>query len=273
MQIVCLGVVSYIIYQIYRSLIKRIAKSGEWQSVSNDSTEQFVCGSEYKSFFGDLPRIQSSENGRFMNDLHRELGCPHVYRIWMGPEPALMLAHPQAVRDFWSKHDEKKVERDVHLGWPLEMLMGNGVGFRSMDDRSRITKYFHTAFGASQVRHFDEQIEQTVEQFFNTFQSDQIASEDIKYLAHDVAVYLFFGETGFEHLNELHSLVDELRELMIEAFNARWTNLPIVGYYFLPNSYKLRKRIHSFNKRIRQVVSRVNLLLTMNSLFLISFSS
>jgi hypothetical protein len=64
-----------------------------------------------------------------------------------------------------------------------------------------------------------------------------------KYLVHDAAVHLFLGEADFDHLNELHALVDELGEFMTEAFNARWINLPIIGYYLLPTSYKLRKRI------------------------------
>ena len=44
---------------------------------------------------------------------------------------------------------------------------------------------------------------------------------------------------------------------MTEAFDARWTNLPLIGYYVLPTSYGLRKRIHRFHDRFRNVLSKV----------------
>jgi hypothetical protein len=114
----------------------------------------------------------------------------------MGPEPVLILAHPQAVKDFWSQHDEKCVERNVQLGRPLEMLMGNGVGFRSLLNRNRITKFFHNCFGQSQVRHFDADLQQIVINFFNQHLLDSL----IKYLARDAVIHLFLGKAGFDHL-------------------------------------------------------------------------
>ena len=236
--------------------MRQISKRGEWYSTPNRNGQP-VLGTNYESFFGDLPSIQASHNGYFLNDLHTRLNRPQVYRIWVSPEPALLLAHPQAVRDFWSQHDETCVDRNVHLGWPLEMLMGNGVGFRSMSDRNRITRFFHNCFSPSQVRRFDRHLESLVTEFFNRHSSNILQHQDIKYLAHDAAVYLFLGEAGFDHLNELHSLVDELGNLMTEAFDARWTNLPLIGYYLLPASYGLRKRIHRFHDRFRNVLSKV----------------
>jgi hypothetical protein len=246
----------YGIYSVYTLLIRQISKRGEWYSTL-DGSEQQVLGTKYQSFFGDLPGIQSSQNGTFSNDLYISFGHPQVYRIWMGPEPALMLADLRAVKDFWSHHNEKCVERNVHLGWPLEMLMGNGVGFRSIQDRNRITKFFHKCFGPTQVRQFNMHLETTVSEFFEQHSSDTLQCQDIKYLTHDAAVHVFLGNVGFDYLKELHSLVDELGELMIEAFDARWTNLPFIGYYLLPSSYKLRNRIRLFNKRIRDVLSKV----------------
>ncbi|CAF0992390.1 unnamed protein product [Adineta ricciae] len=253
--IFCVSVATCSLLYLYMLLIQQISKRGQWLSTS---TEQSILGTDYCSFFGDLPAIQECQNGYFLYNLRIELGRPRAYRIWMGPEPALMLAHPQSVKDFWEQHKEKEVERDVHLGWPLEMLMSHGVGFRSMDDRSRITKYFHNCFGSSQVRCFDKHLETTIMNWFH--QSNDLTSlnyKDIKYLAHDAGVHLFLGPIGFDHLNELHSLVDQLGELMTEAFDARWTNLPVIGYYFLPRSYKLRKRIRRFNQQIRNVLLKI----------------
>nr|ACD54772.1 cytochrome P450 monooxygenase-like protein [Adineta vaga] len=256
LQICLISFIIYSIYYISMLFIQQISKRGEWYSSLNNN-EQKVLGTNYKSLFGDLSSIQSSQNGYFLNDLHNQLGSPQAYRIWMGPEPALMLAHPQAVKDFWGQHNEKCVERNVSLGWPLEMLMGNGVGFRSLPDRNRITKYFHQCFGASQVRHFDTQLELTVSKFFNNYSSEFLQYQNIRYFAHDVSVHLFLGKIGFDYLNELHELVDELGHLMNEAFNGRWTNLPLIGYYLLPSSYPLRKRIRLFNTRTRNVLMKI----------------
>lgn len=236
-----------------------ISKRGQWYSTTNKYGQE-VLGTEYQSFFGDLPAIQSSQNGYFLNDLHANLNHPQVYRIWMGPQPALMLAHPQAVREFWSQHDERSVERNVHLGWALEMLMGDGVGFRSVLDRDRITKFFHQCFSSNRVQHFDDCLEKEVTEFFNQYSSNIMQYQDLRYLAHDAGVYLFLGKVGSDHLDELHALVDELGELMSEVFNARWENVPLIGYYLLPKSYNLRQRIHSFKHRVHNVINKVVLI-------------
>lgn len=244
------------IFGLYRFFLVQISKRGQWPSES-DANEEVIAGSDYQSFFGDLPGIQASNNGHYLYDLHKELNQPDVYRIWMGPEPALMLAHPRAVKEFWSQHDEKLVERNVNLGWALNMIMGYGVGFRSMADRNRITKYFHHAFGSSQVRHFDCELETIVDEFFRHHSTGSLQSSDIKYLAHDAAIHLFLGCVGMNYVTELHCLVDELAELMTEAFNARWSNVPIIGYYLLPCSYILRQRIIIFRKRVKDTLSKV----------------
>ena len=181
------AMIAYGLWSLYRFLLQQMSKRGQWSSESSEHGGQ-VSGTEYQSFFGDLPAIQASQNGRFLNDVHKRLDRPDVYRIWMGPEPALMLAHPRAVKEFWSQHDESSVERNVHLGWPLQMLMGHGVGFLSMKDRNRITKFFHRAFGQNQVQRFDSELETLVTEFFRCHTSDRIQSQDIKYLAHDAAV-------------------------------------------------------------------------------------
>jgi cytochrome P450 len=101
-----------------------------------------------------------------------------VYRIWIGPEPALMLAHPQAIKELWSQHDEKCVQRNVHLDWLLEVLMENGVGFQSTSDRNRVTKFFHSSFGPSQVRRFGEHLEAIMSKFFIEYSSDILQSQN-----------------------------------------------------------------------------------------------
>ncbi|CAF1328363.1 unnamed protein product [Rotaria sordida] len=247
---------AYDIWYPYKLFLRQISRRGQWYSTSDENNKQ-VSGTDYQSFFGDLAAIQASQNGQFLNNLHKDLNRPDVYRIWMGPEPVLMLAHPRAVKEFWSQHNENRVERNVHLGWPLEMIMSNGVGFRSMEDRNRITKYFHQALGQNQIRHFDLELETIVTEFFHQHSSDILQSHHIKYLAHDAAIPFFLGNAGFDHIDELHVLVDRLKELMTEAFDARWMNVPIIGYYLLPSSYKLRKRICLFNKRIRHVLTKI----------------
>ena len=254
--ILSICIFSYGLYYIYMSFLEKVSKSGEWYSTTADNFKG-VAGTNYQSLFGDLPAMQSSQNGRFLSDLHTRLGCPQAYRIYMGPEPALMLAHYQAVKDFWSQQNEKSVERDVHLGWPLEMLMGNGVGFRSMTDRNRITKFFHQCFGPSQVRQFDQQLESLVSDFLRSYSSELMQYQNLRYFAHDAAVHLFLGDVGFDHLDELHSLVDELADLMNEVFDGKWMNIPIIGYYLLPKSYTLRKRIRVFNSRTRNLLTKV----------------
>ena len=69
------------------------------------------------------------------------------------------------------------------------MLMGNRVGFRSMSDRNRITKFFHNCFGPSQVRRFDKQLESLVTEFFDRHSSNILQHRDNRYLAHDATVY------------------------------------------------------------------------------------
>ncbi|CAF1238566.1 unnamed protein product [Adineta ricciae] len=249
-------VFAYGLYYIYISFLEKVSKHGEWPSTTADNSKGAV-GTKYQTLFGDLPAIQSSQNGRFLNDLHTDLGCPQAYRIYMGPEPALMLAHYHAVKDFWSQQNEKCVERDVHLGWPLQMLMGSGVGFRSIADRNRITKFFHQCFGPSQLRRFDLHLESLTTDFLRSYTSEQMQYQNLRYFAHDAAVHLFLGDVGFNHLDELHSLVDELADLMNEVFDGKWTNIPVIGYYLLPNSYSLRKRIRAFNSTTRNLLKKI----------------
>ena len=79
--------------------MRQISKCGEWCSTPNRNGQR-VLSTNYQSFSRDLSSIQASQNGYLLNDLHNRLNYPQLYRIWMGPEPALLLAHPQAVKDF-----------------------------------------------------------------------------------------------------------------------------------------------------------------------------
>ncbi|CAF0978945.1 unnamed protein product [Didymodactylos carnosus] len=77
----------------------------------------------------------------------------------MGPQPTLILAHSDAVRQFWQFHDEQAVVREVKLGRAMLMLMNQDIGFKSYRDRNRMAKFFHACFGQNRVVQFDADIE------------------------------------------------------------------------------------------------------------------
>jgi isoflavone 2'-hydroxylase len=223
-------------------LWKRFVNSGNWLGVT---------GTDFRLPFGDLPTLRACNDGLYLLHLCEQLDKPYVYRIWMGHQPTLMLAHPDAVRQFWQYHDETKVDREVKLGWSLLHIMGEGIGFKPYRARNRMSKFFHACFGFKNVRLFDINIEKDVENFM--IQLHDLTGKDrlidigneLAYLSHDVSIHLFLGPKGFNYLKTLHKLVDELHRLMAQTYNATWIN--VVGLrWILPQAYKLRWAVTDF---------------------------
>ncbi len=226
-------------------LWKRFVNSGNWPGVT---------GTKFRLPFGDLPALRACTDGLYLLNLCEQLGKPYVYRIWMGHQPTLMLAHSDAVRQFWQHHDEMKVEREVKLGWSLLDIMGEGIGFKPYRARSRMSKFFHACFGFKNVRLFDINIENDVDKFMKQLhdltRKDELIDigNKLAYLGHDISIHLFLGPKGFAYLETLHKLVDELHRLMAQTYDATWIN--IVGLrWILPQAYKLRREVTDFRRR------------------------
>lgn len=228
-------------------LIRKISTQGDWPN---------AIGTAFRFPFGDLTALQESYDGHDLLQLCKKLGSPQVYRIWFGPTPALMLAHPDAVRQFWQQHDETSIVRVVQLGWSLLMIMGEGVGFKTYRNRNRISRFFHSCFGMKQVQQFDtsyeSQVDTVMQQLASTVAAARGAPLDVamqfRYLAVDGALDLFVGRRAEKYLPQLHELVDDLGVVMLATFNARYINLPGVRW-LLPDTYHLRRRILAMRKK------------------------
>ncbi len=222
-----------------------------WKYFVNSGNWPGVIGTDFRLPFGDLPTLRTCNDGLYLLHLCEQLGKPYVYRIWMGHQPTLMLAHPDAVRQFWQYHDETKVEREVKLGWSLLDIMGEGIGFKPYRARNRMSKFFHACFGSKNVRLFDVNIENEVEKFMikahDLTRKDRLIDigKELAYLGHDASIHLFLGSKGFAYLETLHQLVDELHRLMAQTYNATWIN--VVGLrWILPQAYKLHWAVTDF---------------------------
>lgn len=237
---------------IYRNILAR----GNWINIEN---QQVVVGTQFKFPFGDLSSIRKDIQNDYLFKLHRQLGSPKIYRIWMGTCPALVMAHPDAVRDFWRAHDEKTHLRVVQLGWALLLMMGEGVGFKKYKDRNRINKFFQNSFGPGQVLEFEHDIGQIVNGFMKELMTKIEKAEDkiidithaLQYLAHDACISLILGSTGQKYKSELHSFVDEMVYLMTIIFDALWINIDGLRL-LLPAYHRLRSGILNFRSKIKQ---------------------
>ena len=237
---VCLNLAWYFLHRM-------INKTGAWPN---------VIGTSYRFPLGDVPGMQISRNGHYLLNLCKQLNSPQVYRIWVGPRPALMMAHPDVVRQFWQQHDETSIERVVQLGWPLLLIMGQGIGFKTYHNRNRINRFFHECFGPKQVARYELSLEREVDVIMKRLQTMIIEAADapldiayeLKYLAHDAGMDMFLGPESSKYLPELHELVDDLVLVMTATFDARYINLPIVDW-FLPKAYRLRSDILSIRSK------------------------
>ncbi|CAF1066450.1 unnamed protein product [Adineta steineri] len=253
------GSIVSLVIAAWLALWHSILQKGKW---SRRGANSIVLGTPFRFPFGDLPSMQTCQNGYYLNKIHQQLGHPKVYRIWMGPQAALMLAHPDSVRQFWNQHNERMIERDVKLGWPLIMLMSQGLGFKSYADRNRINKYFHGSFASARMHLFETHIEQTVISYIDKILANKPhdtlfdMQHELKYLAHDVGLHLFCGAHATEYLSELHEIVEELEELMSITFDAKWLNVDGI-HRLLPASYRLRSRISSFRARFMTILIKL----------------
>ena len=224
-----------------------------WRLIRSDNWSG-VVGTKFRFPFGDWSTLLSSKDGLHLLRLCEKLGKPHVYRIWMGPQPALMLAHPDAVREFWQYHDETKIEREVKLSWALIDIMGQGIGFKPYRARNRLSKFFHVCFGPKGVSQFHMQIENAINEFMirlrHLTNKDILVDigKELSYLAHDASTYMYLGRKSSRYYNILHELVDEMNHLMTLSCCSIWINL--VGLrWILPQAYTLRLKTASFRRK------------------------
>ncbi|UJR11969.1 hypothetical protein I4U23_016147 [Adineta vaga] len=203
----------------------RVIRSGNWSG---------VLGTNFYFPFGDWPGLLSSKDGLDLLRLCNRLGNPYVYRVWVGPRPALMLAHPDAVREFWEYHDETKIEREVKLSWALLHIMGQAIGFKPYRARNRISKFFHACFGPRNVSRFHMQIENAINEFIirlrHLTNNETLVDigKELSLLGHDASAYMYLGRKSSRYLNEL------------VRSGLRW---------ILPEAYKLRLKIASFRHK------------------------
>lgn len=224
-----------------------INKMGDWPN---------VIGTSYRFPLGDVLGMQTSRNGHYLLNLCKQLHLPQVYRIWVGPRPVLMLAHPEAVRQFWQQHDEVSINRVVKLGWSLLLIMGEGIGFKTYHNRNRINRFFHECFGAKPVTRYEKSFEREVDLIMKRLETLVIEAGqapldiayELKYLAHDAGMDMFLGPESNKYLPQLHELVDELVVVMTATFDARYINLPILQW-LLPKAYRLRFDILAIRRK------------------------
>ena len=237
---------SYIVHRM-------INARGEWPNVT---------GTPYRFPFGDLISMQTSRNGHFLLNLCKRLGSPQVYRIWFGVTPTLMLAHPQAVREFWKQHDETSVNRVVQLGWSLLMIMGEGIGFKPYLVRNRISRFFHRCFGPKQVLQFGSSYEYHIDIFIKRLRSQLWDPNgtvldiinDVKYLSHDAALNMFLGPKSYAHFSTCREIVDNILVAMTKTFDARYINVPGLRW-LLPATYQLRREITAMRQKWRTLLN------------------
>ncbi|CAF2926559.1 unnamed protein product [Rotaria sp. Silwood2] len=237
-----------------------------YQKINSTGNWPNVIGTTYHVPFGDVPAMQACLDGHYLLNLNTKLGKPQVYRIWVGPTPVLLLAHPDAVRQFWQQHDETSIERVVHLGWSLLLIMGEGIGFKTYRNRNRINRFFHACFGIKQVKYFETSYEYQIDLVMQRLQSRVIdacdtpldVSSQFRYLALDAGLDMFLGTKSSRYLSQLHELVDELAVVMLATFNARYVNIPGLRW-FIPYTYYLRSKIltlrHKWNNLLRIIMN------------------
>ncbi|CAF1345228.1 unnamed protein product [Rotaria sp. Silwood1] len=228
----------------------RLIRSGNWSG---------VVGTNFRFPFGDWRTILTSKDGLHLLHLCEKLGNPYVYRIWMGPQPALVLAHPDAVREFWQYHDETKIEREVKLSWALLDIMGQAIGFKPYRARNRISKFFHFCFGPKNINRFHMKIENAITEFMIRLRyltnNDTLVDirKELSYLGHDASTYIYLGQKSSRYLNILHELVNEMNHLMTLACCSIWIN--VVGLrWILPQAYKLRLKTASFRHKWKSLL-------------------
>ncbi|CAF1348653.1 unnamed protein product [Adineta ricciae] len=232
-----------------------VTRSGNWSG---------VVGTNFCFPLGDWRGLLSSKDGLALLHLCQNLGNPHVYRIWMGLQPALILAHPDAVRDFWQYHDETKIEREVKLSWALIHLMGEAIGFKPYRARNRISKFFHVCFGPKNISRFQTKIENSINEFMTRLHyltnTDTLIDirKELSYLGHDASVNMYLGRKSSGHLNELRTLVDEMNHLMSLSCCSIWINVSGLQR-ILPDAYKLRSEIASFRHKWESLLKKLML--------------
>ena len=247
---VSIGLITVLCILLLQIGLRYLRQAGDWPNVT---------GTEYRFPFGDLPDIQASQDGLHLMRLKASLGHPKVYRIWLGPQPTLMLAHPEAVRQFWQFHNEQAIVREVKMGWAILLLMHDGIGFLPYRDRNRMAKFFHSCFGQGRVAQFDADIEFETDRIIDrldklTAQNNIIdISSELKYLTHHVCAHFLLGPKWYKYQIELRELNDTMFRFIMICFEATWINLPVLQW-LLPKSLKLRWDILKFRRHVDTIL-------------------